>query len=53
MLACYENKCYKSCSGSNDIIDTKTEHESHSLCSTDFIPNPVIIPFIFEDMKFT
>ena len=44
MVTCYVNKCHYSCSGTNNIINIKTEYESHSLCSTDFIPNPVIIP---------
>ena len=42
MVAFYGNKCHYSCSGTKNI---KTEHESHSLCSTAFIPNSVIISF--------
>ena len=45
MVACYENKCNYSCSGTNNIIKIKTEHENHSLCSTALISNPVTIPF--------
>ena len=44
MVACYVNKCHDSCSGTNNIINIKSEYESHSLCSIDFIPDPVIIP---------
>ena len=44
MVAYYVNNCRYSCSGTNNIINIKIEYESNSLCSTDLIPNPVMIP---------
>lgn len=48
MGVCFENKSNYICSGVSNIISIKTEHESHSLFSIDFIPNRVIIPFLIS-----
>ena len=48
MGVCLENKSNYICSGVSNIISIKTEHESHSLFSIDFIPNRVIIPFLIS-----
>lgn len=48
MGGCYENKSHYICSGVSNIISIKTEHESNSFFSIDFIPNRVIIPLLIS-----
>ena len=46
MVTCYGNKCCYSCSGTNNIINIKKEHESHLKSGY----NPLLN--IFEDTRF-
>ena len=48
MGVCLENKSNYICSGVSNIISIKTEHESNSFFSIDFIPNRVIIPLLIS-----
>ena len=47
MVACYENKCHYSCSGTNNI--SKIKHKSRFLCSTAPIANLVMIPLRLDE----
>ena len=44
MVACYQNNCHYSFSGTNNFSQSKTEHKTHSFCSAARIAYMIMFP---------